>query len=220
MWKGRMKALTFSYDDGTVSDRRLVEILNEYGLRSTFNLSSDLLGGEGRVLQKELCGLYEGHEVACHTLSHLDLTRLDDGEIIRQVEDDRLALSSLVGYEVCGMAYPYGRYDGRVIDLIRSNTEVRYSRGISSTYSFDVGGDPLELSPTVYHVEGERLLSLADEFLNAEPERPMLFYIWGHSYEFGQDGSGIDFALFEKFCATVSGRNEIFYGTNKEVLLL
>lgn len=30
---GVMKALTLSYDDGVVHDRRLVEICNRYGLR-------------------------------------------------------------------------------------------------------------------------------------------------------------------------------------------
>jgi hypothetical protein len=47
-------------------------------------------------------------------------------------------------------------------------------------------------------------------------ETPQIFYIWGHSYEF-------DFAEnwdeFEEFCKMMSGHDDIFYGTNKEVLL-
>ena len=38
------KAVTFSYDDGVTQDIRLVEIFNRYGLKSTFNLNSELLG--------------------------------------------------------------------------------------------------------------------------------------------------------------------------------
>lgn len=34
-----MKAVTFSYDDGVTQDIRLVEILNRYGLKATFNLN-------------------------------------------------------------------------------------------------------------------------------------------------------------------------------------
>ena len=37
------KALTFSFDDGNVDDIRLIEILNKYGLKATFNLNSGLL---------------------------------------------------------------------------------------------------------------------------------------------------------------------------------
>lgn len=41
---GRFKALTLSYDDGKVMDRRLVELFNRYGLKATFHLNSGLLG--------------------------------------------------------------------------------------------------------------------------------------------------------------------------------
>lgn len=40
MWNGKKKAVTFSYDDGIVYDKHLVEILNKYGLKCTFNLNS------------------------------------------------------------------------------------------------------------------------------------------------------------------------------------
>lgn len=38
-----MKLLTFSFDDGNEDDVRLVEILNRYGLKGTFNLNSGKL---------------------------------------------------------------------------------------------------------------------------------------------------------------------------------
>lgn len=40
---GKKKALTFSYDDGQIHDRRLVEILNRYGMKGTFHLNSGKL---------------------------------------------------------------------------------------------------------------------------------------------------------------------------------
>ena len=36
----RTKALTFSYDDGTLQDRRLAALFRKYGLKATFNLNS------------------------------------------------------------------------------------------------------------------------------------------------------------------------------------
>jgi len=33
------KAITFSFDDGVVQDIRLIELMNKYGLKSTFNLN-------------------------------------------------------------------------------------------------------------------------------------------------------------------------------------
>ena len=43
MYQGKNKAITFSYDDGVTQDRRLIEILNRYGLKATFNINSGLL---------------------------------------------------------------------------------------------------------------------------------------------------------------------------------
>ena len=37
--QGRCKAVTFSYDDGVKADKKLVEILDKYGLKGTFNLN-------------------------------------------------------------------------------------------------------------------------------------------------------------------------------------
>ena len=44
-----------------------------------------------------------------------------------------------------------------------------------------------------------------------------IFYIWGHSYEF--DIFPERWKLFEEFCQMMSNKNDIFYGTNSEILL-
>ena len=61
------------------------------------------------------------------------------------------------------------------------------------------------------------MFALGETFLASESEAPQLFYIWGHSYEF----DAWDFwERFEDFCRMISGRDDIFYGTNREVLLV
>ena len=39
-WNGKKKAITFSFDDGILQDIRAIEILNRYGLKATFNIST------------------------------------------------------------------------------------------------------------------------------------------------------------------------------------
>ncbi len=51
MWDGKKKAVTFSYDDGVVYDRRLVGIFNKYGLKCTFNLNSGIMTGALRYTE-------------------------------------------------------------------------------------------------------------------------------------------------------------------------
>ena len=230
MWNEKRKAVTFSFDDGVTQDIRLVEILNQYGLRATFNLNSSLLGLSGtlerngrRVLHNKVkaCdvrSIYEGHEVAVHTLTHPNLTTLDDDTVVHQVEADRRALSEPCGYEVLGMAYPCGgtNNDDRVAAVIRERTGVRYARTITSTGSFERQENLFRFNPSVYYID-EALEGTVEDFLAASTEEPQLLYIWGHSYE--MDAEYITWEKFEEVCRRLSGHADIFYGTNKEVLL-
>ena len=132
--------------------------------------------------------IYDGHEVAVHTLTHPNLTQIEsDDVIIRQVEQDRINLSQLVGYEVEGMAYPCGgqNNDDRVAGIIKNNTGILYSRTITSTYSFDLQDNLHRFNPSVYHImEEDKLFELGEKFINLTPDKPQIYYIWGHSYEF------------------------------------
>ena len=227
-WGGKKKAITFSFDDGVTQDIRLIEILNRYGLKATFNINSELLGKEGcierngkavrhdKVQVCDVSRIYAGHEVAAHTLTHPNLTRLSAEEVIRQVEEDRKNLSRLCGYEVVGMAYPCGgvNNDERVAEIIKNNTGIKYARTITSTHSFAGQDNLFRFNPSVYYIE-ENLEDVVESFLALETEAPSLLYIWGHSYE--MDAEYISWEKFEKICARLAGRSEIFYGTNKKV---
>ena len=230
MWNDKKKAVTFSFDDGVTQDIRLIEMFNKYGLKGTFNLNSGFLGLDGtldrngrtvrhdKIAADKIKEVYAGHEVAVHTLTHPNLTELDEKEIIRQVEEDRLRLSEICGYEVVGMAYPCGgvNNDDRVAEIIKNNTGVRYARGLDSTYAFEPQENLLRFKPTVYYIE-DCLDRVVDEFLALDASEPSLLYIWGHSYE--MDAEYISWEKFEEVCKRLSHRDDIFYGTNKEVLL-
>ncbi len=225
----KLKAVTFSYDDGITQDIRLIELLNKYGLKCTFNLNSSFLGGN-RVLQvdnkrishykigaEDVKYVYDGHEVAVHTLTHPRLTRLDKAEIIRQVEQDRIKLSELTGYEVVGMAYPYGDTDDTVAEIIKTQTGVKYCRTVASTDSFDIQQNLYCFNPNAFHLQFERLMQMGKDFVELKADKPQIFYIWGHSYEMDYES---DYWLrLEEFFKLISNKDDIFYGTNKEVLL-
>lgn len=232
MFQGKMKALTFSYDDGITQDIRLTELFHKYGMKATFNLNSGRFAQEGELIRggvavrhltinaEDVKHVYEGHEVAGHTLHHPNLKFLtEDAEIIREVEEDRLRLSELCGYEVEGMAYPCGGdcYDNRVIRLIRENTGVKYARTTNSTFEFNLPKNLLELNPTVFQFrELNQMFALGEQFLNLKAEQPQLFYIWGHSYELDVlDG----WERFEEFLQMMSGKKDICYCTNREALM-
>lgn len=226
---GKKKAITFSYDDGVTQDERLISLFNKYGLKCTFNVNSGYLGHPGELLREgvhvrhdkiapdRLRAVYEGHEVATHSVTHPYLTRLSDEEVIREIEEDRIRLSELLGYEVVGHAYPMGDCDRRVADLLRDHTGVKYARTVTSTHNFDIQTDMHLFNPTVYHHrEMDEMFRLGEEFLSLKTDEPKLFYIWGHAYEFDIHN---DWKRFEEFLEMMSGRDDIFYGTNEQCIL-
>ena len=232
MWCGKKKAVTFSFDDGVRQDIRLVEILNKYGLKATFNLNSGFLGCSGELLREgkqvlhnkvkpqDVRRVYAGHEVAAHTLRHPFLPKItDEAEIVRQVEEDRLRLSELCGYEVVGFAYPGGgvNYDSRVANIIKEHTGVRYCRTTVSSHSFDVQENLYEFKPSVYHHgEWDMLFELGEKFLSLPATTTQIFYVWGHAYELDIHDT---WTRFEEFLQMMSGRRDIAYLTNKDALL-
>lgn len=231
MWNGKKKAVTFSFDDGVRQDFLTVEILNKYGLKGTFNLNSGALGVvqsvdfngkpicRDKVQPKEVKSLYEGHEVAVHTLLHPNLTELTEDAIVWQVEEDRKLLGSLVGYDIVGMAYPCGgvNNDDRVADVLKRRTKIRYSRTITSSFSFDKQENLLRFNPSACITRKAEANEILERFLAIASDRPQLLYVWGHSYEFDMIPDGWTF--FETFCRKIANREEIYYGTNKDVLL-
>ena len=231
MWNGKMKAMTFSFDDGVVQDIRTIGIMNKYGLRGTFNLNSSVLGipapnslvrngksiDYSKVEPFDVKRIYEGHEVAAHTLKHPPLYDISDDTLVYQVEEDRLALSELVGYEVVGMAYPFGHCNEHIASVIRERTGIKYARTVKSTNNFDLQSDLLLFDPSVYFIHTDDMFRLGREFLELETDEPKLFYVWGHTYE--MDADFISWERFEEFCSMMSGHDDIFYGTNKEILL-
>ena len=50
-----------------------------------------------------------------HTRTHADLTMLDDGSLRDQLTGSRIDLEALLGMPVECLAYPFGRYDDRVL---------------------------------------------------------------------------------------------------------
>lgn len=224
MWDGKLKAVTFSYDDGVEQDRRLAGIFNRYGIKATFNLNSGLMSRNSffikngltirRMNAKGLRDLYRGHEIAAHCLTHADLTDCDDDTVYNEVTRDIAGLEQLFGQKINGMAYPFGRYDMRIKNILRE-CGIRYARTVLETGGFSLSPDLLELRASAHHNRPD-LTDMVRRFTALKAETPSLLYIWGHSYEFETDGN---WDRIELICSMLSGRDDIFFGTNSEVLL-
>ena len=115
---GLAKAITFSYDDGQVYDRRLIEIFNQAGFKGTFHLNSGNLDKDGYVQKAELPTLYAEHEIACHGVTHRHPRQMNQTEWLREVWQDRLTLEELTGGIVQGMSGCPILQDGKLVGAV------------------------------------------------------------------------------------------------------
>ena len=132
------KALTFSYDDGVRADKRLIAILDKYGLKGTFNINDNGFVKEATELKmpkEETINLYKNTKL--HSYTHPSLAELDQAIITHEIIKDREALEDIFGCVVKGMAYPNGSIDDRVVETLRI-CGVEYARTIVSTEKFDI----------------------------------------------------------------------------------
>lgn len=215
----KTRAVTLSFDDGNCEDRRMVEILNRYGIKCTFNLNSGLIEGCNYKVQfEEFKALYAGHEIACHSYTHPHLNNLDLGGIAYQLIKDREKLEEVTGQIIEGFAYPFGLVETEgMIDCIR-NCGIKYGRTTVSTYNFELPNDYLRWNPTCWQGE-TNLFELAETFFKPDDVKnpwrikPLLFYIWGHSYEYGDNWDSL-----ERICEAVGKKDNVWYATNIEII--
>lgn len=212
--EGKRKALTMSYDDGRKQDIPLIELFNQYGIRSTFNLNYGLMGTGERIPKEKVYELYRGHEVATHTLTHPMLSRCSMARAAEEILEDRRGLEELVGYVVRGHAYPFGDSTPEMRQLF-SGLGIAYGRTVSCRTDFALPEDPMVWQPTCRHKD-PKLMDYARYFAEYKsPHYLKLMYVWGHSYEFDEEDN---WEIIREFCRFMGGREDIWYATNIEII--
>ncbi|MDO5154517.1 MAG: polysaccharide deacetylase family protein [Eubacteriales bacterium] len=205
-WK--KKALTFSYDDAQVYDRKLVEIFNKYNMKATFHLNSGMLDCDGFITSAEIPELYKGHEVACHGVMHEYPGHLALGTLHDEYYEDRKFLEGCLDGIVQGCSYAFGEYNDTVVNMLKM-LGFSYCRTVNSTNMFGVPDDFMRWKPTCHHNDA---MKLVDQFLNTpEYMRLPMFYIWGHSFEFAREDS---WEYMDTLCQKLHGQEDVWYTTN------
>ncbi len=227
---GKAKALTVSYDDGSIHDKQLIDIANRYGIKVTLNINSGYLGYEdwNRMTAEQLKEVaVGGHEIAVHGADHLALGKIAAVDGIREVLRCREELEKEFGGVIRGMAYAYSGIT-RLYSCVTLEEIKHYLKSLGIAYARTLGGDNdsfqmpadfLEWMPTAHHNNPE-LMPWLEKFLAEEIPQwgdnrdPKLFYLWGHSFEFANNNN---WEIFENFCKTAGNRPDIWYATNIEI---
>lgn len=191
---GHYKAFILSYDDGTIQDIELAQLLDKNNLVGTFNLNSKYLSVtrvwpqqngdtifQQYVPKDSLNWIYKNHEIAAHGALHQNFTDIEDTEVLKELQADIEILNALTERTIQSMAYPFGHTNEKVAALVAS-TPLINGRTVSDTYGFDLPTDFYRWNPSCHD---SKALPLMEEYLSLEPTELSLFYVWGHSWEFG-----------------------------------
>jgi peptidoglycan/xylan/chitin deacetylase (PgdA/CDA1 family) len=105
--------VTFAFDDAPASAATDgAAILEARGLKGTYFVAAGIAGQESPfgvyAAEDDIKRLMDaGHEIACHTYSHLDCGRAAGPKVVADVEQNKAALEAL-GASPRTFAYPYG----------------------------------------------------------------------------------------------------------------
>lgn len=231
------KYFVLAFDDGITQDKKIIDICKRYNFDGcTFFINTGLLGanwtfvGESmgkpevthiRFTEGEIkSGIYDGFDVAVHTLSHASLKDYDDNPIKlrHEVQTDATNIYKLTGVMPLGMAWSGGdpEVTDATVDNVLKYTTVRYARGSGSTYNFQLPERFLKWYPTC-SLTDSRLSDLTELFSAAEPTEDMLFFVWGHGYEL--DGFGL-YDELEQLIKEMSESEDVVCVTATEFYLL
>jgi peptidoglycan/xylan/chitin deacetylase (PgdA/CDA1 family) len=118
----RAQAIDYSeyhitFDDGHLSNYDLaLPLLEKYGIKSIFFITTDWIGAKGRMSGPQLRELLgRGHEIESHSCSHPFLPDCTDEQLSNELERSRKSLEDMLGLGVTAVSVPYGRWDSRVL---------------------------------------------------------------------------------------------------------
>ncbi len=172
--------LTISFDDAPVSAAHDgAAILERQGARGTYFISTGLSGREshlGRYTEAaDIQALAKaGHEIACHTLTHLDCGRAKSPAIAAELDANREALIRLGVPAPRTFAYPYGDVSPAAKAVL--NTRFMASRALH--HGLVTTGTDLNQAPAV-GIEGADGEDVARQWLEraaATPDSWLILY--------------------------------------------
>jgi peptidoglycan/xylan/chitin deacetylase (PgdA/CDA1 family) len=224
--------VTTSWDDGSVLDLRLSELLARHGIKGTFYVPRS--HRRATPLRKEdiLALANKGHEVGAHTLGHIDLTSVSLSEARAEIEGSKTYLEDILGKRVRMFCYPYGRYNEKIEALVASSgfagartLEYTRTRTVANPYELGVTLHASNSSPrTTLRIWREYKmspLSLMDWDIRAKSLFHLalaeggIWHLWGHSWEID---SRHDWNKLDRVLDYVSKREGVRYATNSEVV--
>lgn len=130
--------ISVTFDDGyETTYTKAMPLLQKYGIHTTQYVLSGTENDQLYVSWAQVARIKDaGHEIACHTVNHPDLTTLDDEDLTFQLKTCRDEMNKHIG-AVPDFASPYGAENPHTLDVIgkyftsQRNTDGDPTNGVS-----------------------------------------------------------------------------------------
>ncbi len=234
--------VTTSWDDAAASGIRVAALLAEHAVQGTFYVPTGELGKEGQFTGCDLRQLAnEGFEIGGHTISHRILTELSSNEVAVEVTESKKALENILGRAVTTFCYPKGRFNRRVIQQVEDAGYLgaRTTEMLSSNLSFSRFEMPTTIQAFPHRRSNylrnlvrlgklsriaksmadlasfESWLQLGKVLFDRTLREGGVWHLYGHPWEIESLNL---WSQLDELLAYVSGRREVAYACNRDVL--
>ena len=110
---------TTSWDDGSIYDLKLAELLAKYSIKGTFYIPIKNLERNDSLQPKQIKPISELFEIGGHAYSHIVLSDVDDYTAKREIEEGKKALEDIIQENVVAFCPPTGKFKNKHLELIQ-----------------------------------------------------------------------------------------------------
>lgn len=109
------KSIAITFDDGYKDNyTNALPIMKKYGFTGTVFVIVGNVGSKGKLSWEDLKGLIkDGWQIGNHSMTHVDLTKLNSSQLIQEVKKSKQVLEKHLG-PIKSFSYPSGRYNTKV----------------------------------------------------------------------------------------------------------
>ena len=221
--------VTTSWDDGSMFDLRVAELMEKYGIKGTFYVPKSYLNNH--LSKAEVISLDKRFEIGSHTLNHLDLTSISLSDSEREIKGSKDYLEEMLGHGISMLCYPKGRYNRDIKRIVREANFI--AARTTNPGGFALPKDPYEWRITLDASNGSPRLSaqiwlryrtaigsLFDWELRGKSlfdlalKKGGVYHLWGHpaGYEVRHEWTKL-----ERVLAYISRKEGVRYLANGEI---
>ena len=224
--------VTTSWDDGSILDLKLGELLTKYSLKGTFYIPN--YSNRVTALQKdEIRELAAVHEIGAHSITHPHLTMIPQAEAKTEIQGSKLYLEAVLGKKIRMFGYPFGEFNEDTKSILRTcgfigARTVKFNGLCTTCDPFEFGvavtavnsrkdytGEILQYFPSIPIQSLSDWEGRAKTLFDLALERGGVWHLWGHSWQIEENN---DWEKLDRVLNYISNRERVMYAGNGETI--